>query len=385
VVEGNYIGTDATGTAALGNGGNGVYIFGLGSRTNNTIGGTAAGARNLISGNLGDGIQLIYGGNDVVAGNYVGTDVTGTAALGNGGDGIEILGSSNNTIGGTTAGAGNLVSGNKDDGVFLGVASNGANPNGNVLQGNQIGAGFTGKQALGNGSDGVAILNGSSNTVGGTTPASANVISANGGSGVLLSGANATSNLIAGNFIGTDASATINLGNAVDGVTIRDASNNTIGGTAPGSGNTIAFNGNDGVLVDTGTGNAILSDLIFSSGHLGIELLNNGNNNQAAPHLLMAHQHGSDTMIVGMLRSTPNTTFTLQLFSDPSPDPSGLGEGQQLLGTFTVTTNAAGIATFVIRIPTVVPAGQIITATATDPNNNTSEFSFPVEVSGQSG
>jgi titin len=248
------------------------------------------------------------------------------------------------------------------------------------VQGNYIGTDVSGTAALGNGSDGIAILNGSDSTVGGTTAAAANVISANGGSGVLLSGANAMSNLIEGNFLGTDTSATLNLGNAANGVTIQNASINTIGGTAAGAGNVIAFNGNDGVLVDTGTGNAILSDLIFANGNLGIQLLNNGNNNQAAPQLLAAHQTGSGTMIVGKLRSTPNSTFPVQLFSDPSADPSGLGEGQQLLGTVTVTTNAAGITTFVLTIPTMVPAGQILTATATDANNNTSEFSDPVGV-----
>ena len=364
VIEGNYIGTDITGTQALGNGGDGIS-----AGSNTTIG--VAGAGNLISANGGNGISLAGTGN-LVQGNSIGTDITGTQALGNGDSGVSVTGS-NNTIGGMSTGAGNLLSANGGDGIDISGA-------GNVVQGNLIGTDVSGTAALGNGGDGIAILNGSDNTVGGTTSAAANVISANGGSGVLISGASAMSNLISGNFIGTDLSATIHLGNAVDGVTIQDASNNTIGGTAAGAGNTIVFNGNDGVLVDTGTGNAILSDLIFANGNLGIELINNGNDNQAAPRLLSAVQTGSGTMIVGMLRSTPNTTFTVQLFSDPNPDPSGLGEGQQLLGTFTVMTNPAGIATFVITIPSVVPTGQIITATATDPNNNTSEFSSPAEV-----
>ena len=81
------------------------------------------------------------------------------------------------------------------------------------------------------------------------------------------------------------------------------------------------------------------------------------------------------------VRSTPNSTFTVQLFSDPSADPSGLGEGQQLLGTVTVTTDANGIADFKITLPEV-PGGQILTATATDTNGNTSAFSLPVEVRG---
>ena len=155
---------------------------------------------------------------------------------------------------------------------------------------------------------------------------------------------------------------------------------NTIGGTAAGAGNTIAFNANDGVLVDTGRDNTILSDLIYSSGHLGIELVNNGNNNQVAPQLVTAKDNRG---FRGALH-TPNNhrvgIVLVQFFSDPSPDPSGLGEGKQLLGTFTVKTNANGFANFDIPIPTSVRVGQIITATSTDTAGNTSEFSFPVVV-----
>ncbi len=224
---------------------------------------------------------------------------------------------------------------------------------------------------------GIAIVNGSSgNTIGGTT-AAANVISANDGSGVLI-GVDAAFNLVAGNFIGTDISGTVTLGNGGNGVSIQGAgaSNNTIGGTGSGAGNVIAFNGNDGVLVNTGTGNAILSDLIFANANLGIELSNNGNHNQAAPVLFGAFSFdGSNTVIVGILFSTPNTTFTVQLFANPSSDP----EGQQLLGTLTVTTDSFGLAALIFTGP-AVPAGQVVTATATDANNNTSEFSAPVVV-----
>jgi titin len=279
------------------------------------------------------------------------------------------------------AGAGNLISGNTFDGIALFGS-------GNLVQGDLIGTDITGTQALGNGHDGVFVGTGANtNTIGGTVAGAGNLIAANGGSGVVISaitGVLIQSNLIEGNFIGTDASGTINLGNAADGVTIQgaDASNNTIGGTAAGAGNTIAFNGHDGVLVDTGTGNAVLSDLIFANGNLGIELINNGNNNQAAPMLTAAISDGTNTVIQGVLQSTPNTTFTVQLFADASADPSGLAEGQQLLGTVTVTTDASGFAAFTVTVPEAVPAGQVITATATDADNNTSEFSVPVTVMG---
>jgi titin len=389
VVEGNYIGTDATGTKALGNAANGVEITGGSSQ--NTVGGTVAGAGNLISGNGQNGVLLDQSpsgaqvGGNFVQGNLIGTNATGTGALGNGANGVEISGIGNqqfegSIIGGSTSGAGNVISGNKANGIPISEYTQ------NLIQGNLIGTDITGTAALGNGGDGIDDSGGTFDTIGGTAVGAANLVSGNSGDGISLNpdanGFTPDFNVIQGNSIGTDITGVRSLGNGGNGVDINHGSGNTIGGTAAGAGNTIAFSGNDGVLVDTRTGNGILSDQIFSSGHLGIELVNNGNNNQAAPQLSKAIQSGSNTLIVGKLYSTPNTTFTLQFFSDPSPDPSGLGEGQQLLGTFTVTTNAAGIAPFSITIPTLVPAGQIITATATDPNNNTSEFSLPVKVMG---
>jgi hypothetical protein len=116
--------------------------------------------------------------------------------------------------------------------------------------------------------------------------------------------------------------------------------------------------------------------------YLGIELANGGNKSQAAPRLTSANQDGPYTVIQGVLRSTPNTTFTLQLFADPAADPAGAAEGQQLLGTFSVTTDAYGFAAFTVTVAGSVPAGQVLTATATDAGNDTSAFSAPVTVSG---
>jgi titin len=367
LVQGNRIGTDITGTQALGNVRIGVFVA---SGNTNTIGGTAAGAGNLISGNRDEGIRLDTSGN-LVQGNLIGTDITGTQALGNG-EGVFVF-RGGSTIGGPVAGAGNLISGN----TFHGIELFGS---GNLVQGNLIGTDITGTQALGNAQDGV-VVGASNNTIGGTMAGAGNVIAANGGSGVLISaiaGVTTTSNLIEGNFIGTDTSGSINLGNAADGVTIRGAgaSNNTIGGTAAGAGNVIAFNGHDGVFVDTGAGNAILSDLIFANGNLGIELINTGNHNQAAPVLTGVFPDGPNTVIQGVLQSTPNTTFTVQFFADPF----GSAEGQQLLGTVTVTTDAFGLAAFTVSIAEAMPAGQVITATATDAANDTSEFSAPATV-----
>jgi titin len=252
VVQGNRIGTDVTGTRALGNG-LGLYQ-GDGSVT---VGGTAVGAGNVISGNAGDGIQLGYG--SVIQGNLIGTDVTGSQPLGNGGNGIRVFGyfqSLGNTIGGTAAGAGNIISANGGDGISMPAAGMLNSVIHNVVQGNLIGTDVTGTQPLGNGGNGITLttLSGSGgvgiNTIGGTASGAGNVIAANTGSGVYLSGAITSRNVIQGNLIGLDRAGTAALANGGDGVAVvNGASANTIGGTAPAARNVISGNGGEGVLL----------------------------------------------------------------------------------------------------------------------------------------
>lgn len=256
LVQGNVVGTDVTGTRALANGVNGVIVFGPA----NTVGGSTAGAGNLISGNAHNGIDL-DGNQDVVQGNLVGTDATGGLALGNGGDGVAAF-SSANTIGGAAAGAGNVVSGNAGSGVSL-VGG------GNVVQGNWVGTDLGGTAGLGNGGDGVLVY-GPGNAVGGNAAGDGNVLSANRGSGVDIPGSGATGNLVQGNLIGTDATGTANLGNGVDGVLVT-ASGNTIGDTTPAGENTIAFNQNDGLYVGPGTSNVVLQNTLFGNGPPGAQ------------------------------------------------------------------------------------------------------------------
>ena len=150
VVAGNLIGTDVSGTIALGNDGVGVEI--AHDSSNNTIGGSTPGAGNLISGNTGDGV-LIGGGAsaNVVVGNYIGTNLTGTAAVRNTGDGVQINGgATNNTIGSTAAGSGNVISGNSSSGVYVDSTSAGT-----VIAGDLIGTNASGGNPFGNGSSGV--------------------------------------------------------------------------------------------------------------------------------------------------------------------------------------------------------------------------------------
>jgi titin len=358
MIEGNYIGTDISGAAPLGNG-RGIAV----TSSNNVIGGTATGAGNVISGNQSDGIDLLTGSGNLIEGNYIGTDRRGTVALGNV-VGVAVERSAGaNTIGGTAKGAGNVISGNQNDGVLVVVS-------GVTLQGNYIGTDVTGTQALGNG---VRVdLAGSGHIVGGT--GAGNVISGNFGDGLDLSGSGIQ---VLGNWIGTDQTGTQALGNGGDGVRVTGF-NNAIGGKATGAGNVIAFNGSDGVRVNTGTGNFIRENSIHDSGNLGIELVNNGNRNQPAPVLTSAVTTSSSIAIQGTLTAAASTIYYLDFFASPAANPSGFGEGQQFLGTATVTTDGSGTKSFSVSLAVVVPAGWVVSATATDPVGNTSAFAQDV-------
>ena len=228
-VTGNEIGTDPTGTMAVGNG-NGVEINGAG----NTIGGTTTADRNIISANTNDGILISGSGatGNVVSGNDIGTDLTGTVALGNLSAGVGITGASGNTIGGTAPGAGNVISGNgTPEGQGAGLLINGAGASGNLVQGNFIGTDSGGTSALANLGFGVAIVAASGNTLGGTTAGDGNVISGNAFSGVFLAGPGTTQNVVQGNVIGIAADGIHALGNAMDGISLQTgAVNNLIAG-----------------------------------------------------------------------------------------------------------------------------------------------------------
>jgi CSLREA domain-containing protein len=388
VVLGNYIGTDVTGFAALGNR-TGVLLLAPG----NTIGGTAPGARNVISANADNGITIgweeVDASGNLVQGNYIGTDASGTGPLPNG-MGILILGDEN-TIGGTEPNAGNVISGND----WVGIHIHGGGAQWNRLRGNYIGTDVTGTVAVGNLLRGVLIENGASNNiVGGSGAGARNLISGNGG-GVAIE--NAYSNRVLGNYIGTDVTGTSDLGNGRSGVFIRfGGSDNRIGGSRPGAGNTVGFNGRAGIRVhfNAGTGNQILGNSVFASGKpdnsLGIDIGPGGvtpndpgdadtgpNELQNFPVIVAAG--GSSLTISGMLNSVPNTEFRVEFFANAECDPSGHGEGETFVGHTMVTTDGSGDASFTVTLPTTVPAGTFITATATDPGGNTSEFSACVQ------
>jgi parallel beta-helix repeat protein len=202
LLEGSYIGTDSKGSSSLLNNGNGVFI-GAGAY-DNTIGGSGGTARNIISGNGANGIDIEGSGN-CVEGNYIGTDSKGSSSLQNNGNGVFLVsGASKNTIGGSGDAARNIISGNADAGVQL--TGNGTSDN--QVAGNYIGTDYLGGNPVSN-ETGVLVEQGASdNTIGGTAPSDRNTISGNYGAGVDIEGSKTTGNMVMGNAIGTDSTGT---------------------------------------------------------------------------------------------------------------------------------------------------------------------------------
>ncbi len=347
-VSGNYIGTNISGTDAIPNTFHGVQI--RDGASYNTIGGDTPGERNLISGNTGSGINVE--GSDTmsntVSGNYIGTDVSGTAAISNSAGGVRIsAGAQYNVIGGATPAERNLISGNNDSGVNLfdsGTMSN-------TVSGNTIGTDAGGSYALPN-HGGVLVFNGASHT-----RIEDNLVSGNSATGILIGGAGATGNTISGNIIGANAAGTAAIGNAQSGVAIFGAAHdNTIG-----PGNVIAYNGDAGVwmgpyLGASPTNNIVTQNSIYSNTNAGINLTDGGNLELFPPILTDVTPHSAAG------QAPPGST--VEIFSDAAD------EGRYYHGS--AAANASGAFTFT-QAGTFT--GTHVTATAADADGNTSEFS----------
>ena len=270
--------------------------------------------------------------------------------------------------------------------------------NNNFVQGNLIGTNAAGTAALAN-LDGIQIQ-GSSNLIGGNANAR-NVISGNNRYGIFLGTNNAVvqDNMIQGNFIGTKINGTQLLGNAADGIFVVESINNTIGGTVsvPGPpGNVIAGNAGNGIGVSFGafgvTGLTIKGNSIFSNGGLGIDLGVNGvtlnddgdvdsgvNDLQNFPVITQVTRGPNFTNFSGTLDAAPNTSYDLEFFANDAIDPSSYGEGQTfLVALLGKMTDANGHIGFSFQTPNTIGPNQRLTATATDPNGNTSEFSAAI-------
>ncbi|HET9529659.1 MAG TPA: right-handed parallel beta-helix repeat-containing protein, partial [Blastocatellia bacterium] len=263
LIVGNFIGTDVTGTIGLGNGGSGIFSTNDGLK----VGGWTPAARNVISGNGRYGIETSGGGPTIVEGNLIGTDVTGTKPLGNSAGGVSLFGGVFNRVGGTTDGSRNVISANGGIGLECFLAGE------VMIQGNHIGTDVSGRRPLGNAGDGVVVSE-SSSLIGGPTPSSRNIISANGGSG-MRTGMGEETNRIEGNFIGTDVTGTRDLGNAGDGVVMNDIAG-ALGGATPEFGNLIS--GNDGNGVTLNRFHTSVSNNLIGTDRSGTRPLGNSRN-----------------------------------------------------------------------------------------------------------
>jgi hypothetical protein len=380
VVAGNFIGTDPAGATRPGAQLYGVEIQGANAVV---VGGTNPADRNVLSAN--DGAHVLvddFGGNNtLVKGNLIGTDATGTTGL----PGQETAANvyirigTGEMIGGPTAAERNVISGNtQGSGVTVGYTSGTTAVA--TIQGNFIGTDVTGTLPIGN-KYGLSISNSGSTVLGNVISGSLlQAIISEGGSG----------EIIQGNFIGTDLTGTLNLGNA-QGVVAIGGNNWVIGGPNPGEGNVIAFDRPPyTIAVSFGTGNTIRGNSMYGNAALGIDLGADGvtpndpcdvdtgaNNLQNFPIIKSVTPNASTTTIQGILNSTAATIFDIDLYATAAciNVPQAYVEGEIYLGTFQVTTDGSCNATFSHDVPVVLQPGQIVTATATDPSGNTSEFS----------
>jgi len=315
-----------------------------------------------------------------VKGNLIGTDITGTQGMGETW-GIRTF-TPNHTIGGPEPGAGNVISGSVE-GIFVGHDNV-------IVQGNLIGTDATGTQLIGGQVHGVRAVEHSTNLlIGGPGPGEGNVIAGSVLDGIRLERAELiNSNSIQGNFIGTDRTGTLQLGNAGHGIRTENGGL-LVGGSAPGAGNIIAFNGGAGVVVLGKTEASILGNSIFGNGQLGIDLDENGvtdndagdgdsggNNRQNFPVLDSAMAAAGQTTIAGTFNSNPDTMYRIEFFASEFTDPTGHGEGQTFVGFADVLTDSSGDAAFAPAFAGELGSELAVSATATDPGGNTSEFSM---------
>ncbi len=418
----NYIGTDANGTNTLGNSGSGIRLSN--GTTGNTVGSYSGTAyRNVISGNGGglgySGIDILGAGtsSNTIEANYIGLDATGSSAIPNTGSGISIFQqASGNTIGGLTP---NVISGNIQNGVYIGDSATTAN----LAYNNLIGLDATGLTVVANGANGVLVeLSASSNFIG-SSGSNPNYIAGNSGDGIKIKDFQTDFNTIQRNFIGWNTAMTAT-GNAGDGIEISGGPWGTqIGGTNIFESNDISNNSGHGIFLDNASGTQIISapslttlpniinnnsldgisvtnsssfgntiskNSTSGNGGLGIDLNNDGitandlSDPDTGPNTLLNYPviascnwfnsgpGTTDAFILGTIDiDTPPNLATVELYSVSAPDPTGHGEGDGYLGN--CTPDATG--NWAVVIPNM-SMGNIITATTTDLNGNTSEFSL---------
>lgn len=420
-ILGNNIGTDISGSYAIPNDDVNNYspfLFYFGNLVlwNSTSlsalggpGGTSTsectGHCNLISGN-GGGLAVYVdasAGEVGVFKNFVGTNRSGTSAIPNDSGFLSL---SHGTVNFGAPGLGNLISGNRNHAIWI---EEWTSPSMKVkkIQGNLIGTDISGMTAIPNNTesegpqDGAVVTRNENILVGGSAPDEANIVSGNAASGISVyeDGRRTT---IAGNKIGVNADGQP-LGNGFEGVFLRSRGT-TIGGSAAAS-NTIANNARSGILVlrwpvDTPNAinrNSIRFNSIHSNGALGIDLSNRpnwvsdpdgvtendcedidtgANDLQNYPELFTPVQNTNGTLRIDtILRSRPSRPFKIDYYLNTHADTTTYGEGETHIGSINVLTNGNGFVSTAFNTPMALPETAVITATATDEEGNTSEFS----------
>jgi len=411
VIQGNLIGLDREGQLAVGNGLAGLWIVG---GRNHTIGGVEPGAGNVISGNLGTGLDL-SGSGHVVQGNIIGLNAAGTALAPNGteeSDAAVIVQGPWHTLGGAGA-AGNVLSGNTGDGLVL----RGEMTVSNVIQGNVVGLAAQGDAIMPNGRHGVVLEMGAGhNTLGGSGAGDGNILSGNRHHGLVLQSPN---NVVQGNRIGVAANGVTPRGNGEHGMQfLSGATNNLVGGTEPGAGNLMAWNLGHGAMLCLNTnlgGNSLLGNLFHDNGGLAIHYFGCGplsdpgfhmnpdtsgvfpgpgpfdlgtpypndpldadmaeGGPQNHPVLTNVVALSGQAFLSGVLESRPIHDYLIEVYRNDAPDAnSGFGEGRWFLDRFYVTTDTNGLAVF-NRFMEGDPGLGFLSATATDAmTGDTSEF-----------
>ncbi|HEY5118326.1 MAG TPA: right-handed parallel beta-helix repeat-containing protein, partial [Anaerolineales bacterium] len=374
-VQANKIGTNAAGDAALGNQANGVYNEG----DIVLVGGETAGASNLISGNAVHGIFL-FNGPALVEGNWIGINHAGTAALPNaiGVEARACEGTLQ--IGGETPVTGNVISGNTAEGILVddtGCSSGqvniwgnhiGTNPDGTAAIGNMDGIHVLASNVViggeqgqyrnkisGNHNNGIVIERDHTQVIGNFIGTEVNGISvlANEYNGVVIRGS-ASDNLVKFNTVAYNGGFGVWIMGSGTGnrVTQNHIHDNGILGIAIDEPNVIP---NDPLDADTGA-----------------------NGRQNFPTVESAFISGDNAVVMGTMQGAANTHYQIEMFANDACDPSGYGEGQRFMVDTTATTDGTGSAEFhggVSVSSFLLTPGMFITATATDPNGSTSGFS----------
>jgi len=399
LVQGNFIGTDDTGTATVVNN-NSVGVFVSGGNKN-LIGGTTAAARNIISGNTGDGIEVLNGSaQTLIQGNYIGVDVSSAVQLGNAADGINhagLNGTANGDetlIGGEVAGSANVISANGGNGIELGGATPDANGMiGSTVLGNLIGTDTTGTIAMGNSGSGILIDQGGSNfVIGNIDVPAANTIAYNGADGVTINPAldpSTGSSTFSIPVFGTSVTNNSIFSNGGAGVRIPSGNSNTV------SRNSISFNSNLGIDVDApgplvnsttcppatnGANNLQNAPALTATGSAGDILISatatdaSGNTSEFSQCLPMALQQGNANAlsISGSLNGQPSTAYRIEFFSNATCDPSGFGQGMTFLTAMSVTTDASCHA----NLTGIVTDPDTLTATGGTPQTGVTNSAF---------